>query len=268
MNIINRKGGNMPYKSQAQRKYFNYLESKGKMPKKTVDDFNQASQGMDLPSKKMAYGGFSRDDNTQTEFDQSQAPNPGYPDYKKRIDEDGADHFDDGGVAGQSLGDRIHYPKGASFMRSGGLVLDHGGEEDEQEWNNNTHGKYMAEGGEVEDEDEHTDGDGEMDLDDGDMDEYADEQSDMSEDEKTGDPWIFNSSGEPNTNRQLRSRHDMEYMARGGRVKRPKQQPGVDLDQMNAPNPMSQMAFGGLAGKSAQSDMGFAKALKKKRMFG
>lgn len=260
----------MPYKSQAQRKYFNYLESKGKMPKATVDEFNQASTGKDLPARKMAYGGFSGDNNSQREFDQSQSSNPGYPDYKKRIDGDGAQHFAEGGqVDGQTLGEKIHYPKGPSYMASGGMVLDHGNEEDDQDWNNNFHGKYLSEGGEVEDDDDsHTDGDGEMDVDDGDMDDYGEEQADMSEDEKTGDPWIFNSSGEPNTNRQLRSRHDMEYMARGGRVKRPRQQPGIDMDQMNAPNPMSQMSRGGMAGNPANSDENFAKALKKKRMFG
>ena len=50
----------MPYKSEAQRKYFNWAKSKGKMPGDVVDEFNSASKGMSLPEhvvKKYAYGG-------------------------------------------------------------------------------------------------------------------------------------------------------------------------------------------------------------------
>ena len=46
----------MPYKSQAQQRYFHYLESKGKLKKSVVDEFDQASKGKDLP-KKLAFGG-------------------------------------------------------------------------------------------------------------------------------------------------------------------------------------------------------------------
>lgn len=46
----------MPYKSGSQRRYFHYLEEQGKMPKKTVDEFDEASKGMELP-EHLAYGG-------------------------------------------------------------------------------------------------------------------------------------------------------------------------------------------------------------------
>lgn len=39
----------MPYKSNRQRKFFHYAESNGKMPKATVDEFDEASKGKDLP---------------------------------------------------------------------------------------------------------------------------------------------------------------------------------------------------------------------------
>lgn len=39
----------MPFKSEAQRRYMNWAASKGKIKKSVVDEFNQASKGMDLP---------------------------------------------------------------------------------------------------------------------------------------------------------------------------------------------------------------------------
>ena len=41
----------MPYKSDAQRKKFHVLEAQGKISKKVVDEFDQASKGMKLPAK-------------------------------------------------------------------------------------------------------------------------------------------------------------------------------------------------------------------------
>lgn len=39
----------MPYKSDAQRKYFHYAEGKGKISSKVVKEFDKASKGMSLP---------------------------------------------------------------------------------------------------------------------------------------------------------------------------------------------------------------------------
>lgn len=54
----------MPYKSAAQQRYFHYLESKGKMPKKTVEEFDRATDFEELPErvKKLAHGGMITDD--------------------------------------------------------------------------------------------------------------------------------------------------------------------------------------------------------------
>ena len=41
----------MPYKSNAQRKYFHYLLDKGKISPKVVSDFDNASRGLVLPEK-------------------------------------------------------------------------------------------------------------------------------------------------------------------------------------------------------------------------
>ena len=41
----------MPYKSDAQRRFFHYAESKGKIYPKTVKEFDKASKGKDLPEK-------------------------------------------------------------------------------------------------------------------------------------------------------------------------------------------------------------------------
>jgi hypothetical protein len=41
----------MPYKSDQQRKKFHVLLKQGKISKKTVDEFDQASKGKKLPSK-------------------------------------------------------------------------------------------------------------------------------------------------------------------------------------------------------------------------
>jgi len=47
-----------PYKSRAQQKYFHYLESKGKMPKKVVDEFDEATNFDKLPEQvQYAMGG-------------------------------------------------------------------------------------------------------------------------------------------------------------------------------------------------------------------
>lgn len=46
----------MPYKSDAQRRMFHYLLSKNKISKDTVDEFDKASKGKNLP-EKLAYGG-------------------------------------------------------------------------------------------------------------------------------------------------------------------------------------------------------------------
>lgn len=41
-----------PFKSEAQRKFMNAAASRGDIPQKTVDEFNQASKGKKLPDKK------------------------------------------------------------------------------------------------------------------------------------------------------------------------------------------------------------------------
>lgn len=39
----------MPYKSNAQRRYFHFAESQGKISPKVVKEFDSASKGMKLP---------------------------------------------------------------------------------------------------------------------------------------------------------------------------------------------------------------------------
>lgn len=41
----------MPYKSDQQRKYFHYAESKGLIKPSAVKEFDEASKGMKLPNK-------------------------------------------------------------------------------------------------------------------------------------------------------------------------------------------------------------------------
>jgi hypothetical protein len=40
-----------PYKSDSQRRYFHYAESKGQISPKVVNEFDEASKGMKLPEK-------------------------------------------------------------------------------------------------------------------------------------------------------------------------------------------------------------------------
>lgn len=57
----------MPFKSEAQRKFMNAAADRGDISKKTVDEFNKASKGKELPEyvkgskfkklKKMFNGG-------------------------------------------------------------------------------------------------------------------------------------------------------------------------------------------------------------------
>jgi len=50
----------MPYKSQAQRRYFHAAEARGDIPKKVVREFDKDSKGKDLPEhiEEKAMGGF------------------------------------------------------------------------------------------------------------------------------------------------------------------------------------------------------------------
>lgn len=41
----------MPFKSDRQRRYMNWAAAHGKIKQSVVDEFNQASKGMDLPDK-------------------------------------------------------------------------------------------------------------------------------------------------------------------------------------------------------------------------
>jgi hypothetical protein len=61
----------VPYKSQSQQKYFHYLESKGKLPKKTVKEFDESTDYNDLPehARDYAYGGEVQDSDDPRSFD-------------------------------------------------------------------------------------------------------------------------------------------------------------------------------------------------------
>lgn len=41
----------MPYKSDAQRRKFHAMESRGEISKKTVDEYDKASKGKKLPAR-------------------------------------------------------------------------------------------------------------------------------------------------------------------------------------------------------------------------
>ena len=41
----------MPYKSDAQRRYFHWAQGKGLIPKKTVEEYDDASKGKNLPER-------------------------------------------------------------------------------------------------------------------------------------------------------------------------------------------------------------------------
>ena len=48
----------MPYKSDAQRRFFHAAENRGDISAKTVSEFDKASKGMDLPEKVGKKGHF------------------------------------------------------------------------------------------------------------------------------------------------------------------------------------------------------------------
>jgi hypothetical protein len=285
----------MPYKSDAQRKYFHYLESKGKMPKSTVDEWDEASRGMDLPEHK-----------------------------RKKMHLGGSIDYEEGGRVGSmqsdrganTYGDHGRYPKGAS-MASGGFVAMAGQGFDrphrerpdgaDQEWDSGEpHVGYpnykemiskkpkhygdanrYAMGGMVGHDsegdeqsrkypydveshrqaavhDEHRGGyayGGQID----------DEDDGLTWDEETGNPPHRNSSGEPHTDDDLEEEYPMEYMAaEGGMVSTPRDYPSFKsyplqnkkkLDDKGSFYTQKKMNRGGMV------DHGFAKALKKK-MYG
>jgi hypothetical protein len=50
----------MPFKSNKQRRYMNWAASKGKIDQKVVDEFNDASKGLELPEKANKYKKISK----------------------------------------------------------------------------------------------------------------------------------------------------------------------------------------------------------------
>lgn len=55
----------MPYKSKSQQRLFHYLQSKGKLPKKKVDEFDQSTDYSDIPEKMWSGGVFVDPDDDQ-----------------------------------------------------------------------------------------------------------------------------------------------------------------------------------------------------------
>lgn len=107
----------MPYKSDAQRRYFHAAEERGDISSKTVNEFDKASKGKKLPE---------------------------YKNKKKKAAQDILKHMSDGGMVEspekQTLGQAIGYP-GAShpkpmppkYMSEGGFV-DYENEPDNEEF--------------------------------------------------------------------------------------------------------------------------------------
>lgn len=57
----------MPYKSKAQERLFHYLESKGKMKKSVVDEYDKNTDQEDLPEKMFGGGVIQSDDMNDNE---------------------------------------------------------------------------------------------------------------------------------------------------------------------------------------------------------
>ena len=112
----------MPYKSRAQQHYFHWLESKGKLPKKTVDEWDDASEGMHLPermkARKMSSGGLvDKDDREYNRFHDSSS-DPEHGDHRYVQD---SPYFDE--EQGDEEASYPHYSKG-------GMVEDMDDDED------------------------------------------------------------------------------------------------------------------------------------------
>ncbi len=112
----------MPYKSASQQRYFHYLESKGKMPKKTVDEFDQATDFHGLPEhvKKMYDGGMVEDENPDveqgeaSEFDSTGEPHTEH--YKE--DDEPMEYMAHGGrVKRMARGGMVHNSGFAKALR-------------------------------------------------------------------------------------------------------------------------------------------------------
>lgn len=96
----------MPYKSSAQQKYFHYLESKGKMPKKTVKEFDESTNYEDLPEhvEKYSHGGrvpeenFDEQEGDASEYDSSGEPNTEPNTEDKLEDEEPMEYMAKGGM--------------------------------------------------------------------------------------------------------------------------------------------------------------------------
>lgn len=119
----------MPYSSKAQQRYFHYLESKGKMPKKTVDEFDEATDFKHLPEEvehdahggmaHYAYGGevpenYDVEMGEAHEYDSSGEPHTEY----KFEDEQPMEFMSRGGkVRRMSKGGMIHSRNFAKALR-------------------------------------------------------------------------------------------------------------------------------------------------------
>lgn len=112
----------MPFKSQAQQRYFHYLESKGKMPKKTVDEFDNVTDFDHLPEhvKKYYRGGFVKDDEPPHESEMTGVDHSMPPGESFDYDMGHASDFDSSGEPHTEFDDEADHPM--EFMSKGGKV--------------------------------------------------------------------------------------------------------------------------------------------------
>ena len=96
----------MPYKSKAQARLFHHLESKGEMPKKTVNKFDKMTEFEDLPEHvKMALGGLvgALGDSELMEHPIDTSGEP-HRDHMGDGEEEEMEHHAEGGMAGEKKG--------------------------------------------------------------------------------------------------------------------------------------------------------------------
>lgn len=110
----------MPFKSKAQQRYFHYLESKGKMPKKTVNEFDEATDFEHLPEKKTGYAYGGEVENYDEEMGEaSEYDSAGEPHTEDKLeDEEPMEFMSHGGMAKKmSRGGMVHNSNFAKALR-------------------------------------------------------------------------------------------------------------------------------------------------------
>ena len=110
----------MPYKSNAQQRYFHYLESKGKLPKKVVDEYDEETDFDSIPERVPAYHGGMVGHLPRYDFDEEMGEASDYDSSGEPDKEEEEEGYYRGGVVKMAKGGMARMNSFAKALRKAG----------------------------------------------------------------------------------------------------------------------------------------------------